>query len=468
MTTARERDLERALSQAKEALHEQGAILERLATASKLIATVVETNGEHMNVTANGALYQVNKQPKAKPGDLVTLISETMQVMDVIKTKYPTGNVCVVKNALKGRVEVDAGGGNGPRVVACEIEVNVGDRVVIDPSYSVVLDSLGPAPTKHKFVLDDRVTWDQIGGQEAAKQALKEAIEVPYKHKELFKKYGKKPVKGVLLSGPPGCGKTLLARAAATSLADTHGDSGTTGFIYVKGPELLSKWVGESEEMIRQLFETARMHYEQHGHPALLFIDEADALLGSRKGPEGSRGYLAATIVPQFLSEMDGLEESGAMVLLATNRPDVLDPAIVREGRVDRRVRVTRPTEADAEAIAKIHLKDTPTESPDAIAAAIAVQLFRPDREVAALDETPVGRVRLTVADLCSGAVVAGTVDQATTRALLRDVESKKKSPTGLTKDDVEWAVDQIHRSMRHINLQEAFEEKVEMIQGGR
>ena len=153
-----------------------------------------------------------------------------------------------------------------------------------------------------------------IAGLADAKEQLVEAIELPYTKPEVFAHYNKRPPKGALLYGPPGCGKTLLRiKAAASSIAKIHKKKQmASGFIYVKGPELLSKWVGQAEESVRELFLRARDHHKKHGYPALLFIDEADAIMPERGS--GKSSDVENTIVPMFLSEMDGLETSHALV----------------------------------------------------------------------------------------------------------------------------------------------------------
>src|SRR5208283_4208865 len=171
----------------------------------------------------------------------------------------------------------------------------------------------------------------------------KEAIELPFTHKDIFAHYNKKPPKGLLLYGPPGCGKTLVGKATTNSLANIFGAKAiSSGFIYVKGPEILNMYVGESGRRIREIFQRGRKHFDKYKFPAVIFIDEAEAVLSERGTSRSSD--VDKTIVPMFLSEMDGLDENHAIVMLATNRPKMLDPAVVREGRVDRHIKVSRPT----------------------------------------------------------------------------------------------------------------------------
>lgn len=288
------------------------------------------------------------------------------------------------------------------------------------------------------------VRWDDIGGLKDAKRAMQEAIELPLKYPDIFSRYGKKATKGILLYGPPGCGKTMLGKAAATSLADIHGDSASTGFIYVKGPELLSKWVGEAESRIRGLFTAAREHKKKNGYPAVLFIDEADALLGKRTGR--STSGIERTTVPQFLAEMDGLNDSGCMVLLATNLPDSLDPAVVRDGRIDQKVRVNRPTQQSAGSIFDIHLKGKPFKDGfciDAFKQTAIERIFDPAAALRFID-TKDGEVALTLSDVLSGAMIEAVVENATSCALHRDIESGSFSGIGL--DDVIESVSHIHK----------------------
>ncbi|MDX2116344.1 MAG: CDC48 family AAA ATPase [Planctomycetota bacterium] len=202
-----------------------------------------------------------------------------------------------------------------------------------------------PSAVREVFVEVPRVSWDDIGGHLDAKSALVEALEWPLRHHALFADAGVRPTKGILLVGPPGTGKTLLARAAASQ--------GHANFISVKGPELLSKFVGESERGLREVFRKARQ-----AAPCVIFFDEIDALLPARSARDNTVGE---RVMSQFLTELDGVEElRGVLVLAATNRLDMLDPAVVRPGRFDRIIRLDEPDRAARLEIFRVHLRGKP------------------------------------------------------------------------------------------------------------
>jgi len=191
------------------------------------------------------------------------------------------------------------------------------------------------------------VHWEDIGDLEEVKQELKESVEWPLKNPEVFKRMGITPPKGILLFGPPGCGKTLLARAVATE--------SEANFISIKGPEVFSKWVGESERAIREVFRKARM-----SAPAIVFFDEIDALV-PRRGAGYADSGVTERVISQLLTEIDGIEPLQEVIILAaTNRPDILDPAVLRPGRLDRMIYVPEPDEEGRYQIFKIHTKNMP------------------------------------------------------------------------------------------------------------
>jgi proteasome-associated ATPase len=290
-------------------------------------------------------------------------------------------------------------------------EAEPGARVVLDSSGFLAKENLGK--TDNNYVREaTTITWDDIGGLWDAKEQLQEAIELPMSHPEIFEKYGQEPIKGVLLYGPPGCGKTLLGKATATSIARNFGAQSSTGFIYIKGPEVLSKWLGESEAKIRQLFAMARDHRDDTGYPAVIFIDEADALLGRRgRGIGGSS--ISDTVVPTFLAEMDGLDDTGAVVLLATNRPDTLDPAVIRPGRIDRKIKISRPDRETAADILRIHLRSKPvTNTLDAVIQYVMEAVFDDNNRV---QGQPLSSV-------LNGAILENIVSRATSFAIKDDI----------------------------------------------
>lgn len=193
------------------------------------------------------------------------------------------------------------------------------------------------------------LAFDDIVGNDAALAQLRDAIQAPVTHKALYDAYGLKMPKGALLSGPPGCGKTMFARAAASEMKRLYGAA--TEFISISGAELQSRYVGETEERIKAIFTFAREYEAFHGHPLLVFMDEAEVLLPDRTGRVRRVAPWEESQVATFLAEMDGMQESGAFVLLATNRPTVIDQAVLRDGRCDFKIVVQRPTPEAIESI---------------------------------------------------------------------------------------------------------------------
>ncbi|MDY9923592.1 CDC48 family AAA ATPase [Methanobacterium sp.] len=221
-------------------------------------------------------------------------------------------------------------------------------KMIIQKSdFKEALKEIQPSALREVLVQVPDIKWDDIGGLESAKQELKEAVEWPLKYPESFDKFGVKPPRGVLIYGPPGTGKTLLAKAVA--------NESKANFIAVKGPELLSKWVGESEKGVREVFRKARQTA-----PTVIFFDEIDSIASARSGSSTDSG-VTQRVVNQLLTEIDGLEElQDVAVIAATNRVDIMDPALLRPGRFDRHVKVDDPDETARLAIFKVHTKNMP------------------------------------------------------------------------------------------------------------
>ncbi|MGH7273228.1 MAG: proteasome ATPase [Nitrospiria bacterium] len=233
-------------------------------------------------------------------------------------------------------------------------KLSVGDHLLFDPRSGYLLEKL-PKSEVEEVVLEEvpDVTYESIGGLDEQIEQIKDAVELPFLHPDLFAEHRLLPPKGILLYGPPGCGKTLIAKAVANSIAKKL--AGRTGkdirsfFLHVKGPELLNKYVGESERQIREVFKKAKEKAEE-GLPVIVFFDEMDALFRTRG--TGISSDIESTIVPQFLSEIDGVERlRNVIVIGASNRQDLIDPAILRPGRLDVKIRIERPDKKSAHEI---------------------------------------------------------------------------------------------------------------------
>jgi transitional endoplasmic reticulum ATPase len=217
---------------------------------------------------------------------------------------------------------------------------------VTSDDFKGALKIVDPSALREFLVEVPNVTWDTVGGLAEVKQQLKEAVEWPLEDPASFERMGIKPPRGILLYGPPGTGKTLLAKAVAN-------ESGAN-FLSVKGPEVLSKWVGESEKAVREIFKKAKQ-----SSPSIVFLDEIDSIAPRRGAYEGS--HVTESIVNQLLTSIDGMEGmEGVVVIAATNRPDIIDPGLLRAGRFDRLIKVTAPDEPARLSILKVHTEKMP------------------------------------------------------------------------------------------------------------
>lgn len=328
-----------------------------------------------------------------------------------------------------------------------------GPSAAYQQARSAVENWIVPAPEQ---------AFEDIIGNDEALALLKDSVLAPVLHKELYEAYGMKAPKGALLSGPPGCGKTMFARAAVAEMKRIYGSA--TEFISISGTSIQSPYIGVTEGYIKAIFTFAREYKAFHGHPLLVFIDEAEVLLPDRTGRARRVAPWEESQVATFLAEMDGMQESGAFVLLATNRPEAIDEAVLRDGRCDFKITVKRPTAKAVEVILRKAFDKLPIR-----AAAVADLTFAALEAIydpamvihpfGALEVREGQQVRtlrgknFTLEHIVSGAMAVSVPARAVRHAFSRDKASGK--PTGVTVNDVLLAVNDIFAENK--GLQHAF-----------
>lgn len=322
--------------------------------------------------------------------------------------------------------------------------------------------SLSRVPPKLKEYVEDipDEPFEDIVGNKEAMTSLMSIIRGPSEEdKNIYEAYGLTQPNGVLLQGPPGCGKTMFARAAAYEMKKAYGSD---QFINIPGSTIQSKWAGETEETIRSIFKYAKDYYEDNGHKLLVFIDEAEVILPCR---ETSVSYKASNVAT-FLGEMDGINKSHALIILATNRPEEIDQAVIREGRCDYKIKVKRPDQKTCEELLKRLLKNQPLgESVESMVFAASESLFDPfkiihEAKAIHLADKKVSGKNFTMEHILSGAMLNALVTKAKLHAFNRDKGTGKL--TGITSVDIHRAVEDLFKENRGLNHSYAVREFME------
>ncbi|MFO7961605.1 MAG: proteasome ATPase [Nitriliruptoraceae bacterium] len=465
--TAQNAKLSETLAAAREQLATLREEVERLSAPPQTYATYLGVGSEEDTATVmlSGRKLEVAAGPEVdvtqlEPGQQVRL-NDAMSIVGLAGFDDRGEVVTVAELLSDGRVLV-VGRTDDERVVSLStplqgLALKAGDSLLLDPRANTALERI-PKAEVEQLVLEQvpDVSYDQIGGLGEQVEAIRDAVELPYLHAELFVEHELKAPKGILLYGPPGCGKTMIAKAVANSLAQrvaerTGREDVTSYFLNVKGPELLNKYVGETERQIRLIFQRAREMSAQ-GFPVIVFFDEMESLFRTRGS--GVSSDVETTIVPQLLAEIDGVESLKDVVVIgASNREDMIDPAILRPGRLDVKIKVDRPDAVAAREIFKIYLHEglplSAAEVTEAGGAAFAVARMI-DRTVEKMYAADVDNEFLEVTyangekeilyfkDFNSGAMIENVVARAKKLAIKRFLATEER---GLSTADLLTAI---------------------------
>jgi proteasome-associated ATPase len=447
-------------------------IIQKLTAPANRIGTFLGTpKPDTAQIVVGGADYYCNVDPRVSVGELRrgtrVLVNEAFALVGDLGYDT-TGPVAKVTEVLEdNRLRVGTEHGVQSLVLhrgedLLDASIKAGDEVRVDTNYRVAVEVLSKRKTDEYF-LDNvpELPWDKVGGQHEALQAIKDAVELPLLHAELFARFEHSTPKGFLLYGPPGCGKTLIGKATAYNLtAKFQQRTGTPMreyFMHIKGPEILNMWLGESERIVREIFATAR-EKKREGFLPFLFIDEAESVLGTRRANRYSS--ILSTLVPMFCAEMDGIDSlNDVVIILASNRADLIDPAVLRPGRIDRKIKVARPTKEGAREIYKIYLTNSLPYDPRLVAdqggtaGAIEYLVDRLiDAQFSRRDDNRFLEVALRSGrkevlyrgDLISGAIIASIVERAKGLAIKRAIVAGCEE--GISEADLRESLDAEYR----------------------
>jgi proteasome-associated ATPase len=447
--------------------------VEKLTQPPAVYGTFIDFNDDGtVDIFASGRKMRVALHPGLDPGQIdrgnEVVLNESFTVIGV-RESDGQGEVVTVKEVLDERRVLVYGRADEERVVELadslsDVKLRSGDALLLDMRSNLLVEKLLRQEAE-ELILEEvpDITYADVGGLDSQIEAITDAVELPYLHRALFNDYDLPAPKGILLYGPPGCGKTLIAKAVANSLsqkvAELTGNRNVRSyFLNIKGPELLNKYVGETERQIRVVFQRAREKAEE-GVPVIIFFDEMDSLFRTRG--TGISSDMESTIVPQLLAEIDGVESLRDVIVIgATNREDLIDPAILRPGRLDVKIKIERP---DADAAAQIFQRYLHADLPidDASirdlgggdrAKAIQVMIeetvtdmYRVTDENRFLEVTYQGGDKevLYFKDFASGAMIENIVRRAKKLAVKREIADKGR---GLRAEDLIESIRQEYR----------------------
>jgi proteasome-associated ATPase len=454
---------EEMISEARHTIEKLDEVIKKVTSPANRIGTYLGTpNKETAQIVVGGSDYYCNVDPRInlsrlKKGTRV-LVNEAYVIVGDLG--YDLSGPVTKITELIGADRLRVGMEHGMQAVVLQRcqdlmkeTLKVGDEIRVDPNYRVAIEVLSSSKSEEYYLETvPELPWEKVGGQEEALSAIKDAIELPLLHADLFAKFQHQTPKGFLLYGPPGCGKTLIGKATAYNLTrqlkEKTGEDMQQFFMHIKGPEILNMWVGESERMVREIFATAR-EKRKEGFLPFVFIDEAESILGTRRA--GRYSNVLSTLVPMFCTEMDGIESlNEVVIILASNRADLIDPAILRPGRIDRKIKVDRPDREAAREIYRIYLsQDLPYDPelikqtggiPQAVAhlidKVVEAQFSHRD-ENRFLDVILRSGKRDTLfrGDLVSGAIIASVVERTKELAIKRAINSTQEE--GISESDL-------------------------------
>ena len=449
-------NVRRVLQEAQNVIDKQQEDIERLTATPNVYGIIMGVNEDgtvdvatpsgKIRVTIEGAELEA---VAINPVGAEVGLNEFQNII-FIRPPHDSGDVHNVKEALAdGRVvvstELDSTVVLKRSWLMEDEKLRAGDLVRVDQAGHIVEKM--PRLEVEDLMLEEvpDVDYSDIGGLAAQISEISDAVELPIIHATKFKAYDLPAPKGILLYGPPGCGKTLIAKAVAASIARSTGTTGAY-FINVKGPELLNKWVGETERHIRMIFQRARDKAEE-GKPVIIFFDEIESLFRTRGS--GVSSDMESTIVPQLLAEMDGVESlKNVIVIGASNRQDLIDPAVLRPGRLDVKIRVDRPDVEGAAEIFSKYLNDSIPIDKNYSTLQLITQtvsyMYRDSKDTEFLEVTYQSGAKETLhfKDFASGAMIANIVQRAKKLAIKREIAAGPNGNNGVSIDDLLNSVD--------------------------